>query len=103
MVTGYVVSEVCDWLESACCLARWPLSLSSTGELMALVKTHLSSKMTVYGITNTQLEHISSLLLQVIHSASWVVLGSKYNNYNTCNYISERGRGVVGWARGILL
>ena len=99
MVTGYVVSEVCDWLESGCCLARWPLSLSSTGELMALVKTHLSSKMTVYGITNTQLEHISSLLLQVIYSASCVVLGSKYNK---CNHVSERGRGV-GWARGMLL
>jgi hypothetical protein len=65
MVMGYVLSEVCDWLESACCPARRQLSLSSTGELMALVKTHLSSKMTVYGITDRQLEHIASLLLQV--------------------------------------
>ena len=65
MVMGYVLSEVCGWLESACCPARRHLSLSSTGELMALVKTHLASKMTVYGLTNTQLDHIASLLLQV--------------------------------------
>ena len=74
MVTGYVLSEVCDWLESACCPARRHLSLSSTGDLMALVKTHLASKLTVYGLTTTQLEHVSSLLLQVwqdiIYSAS---------------------------------
>lgn len=65
MVTGYVLSEICNWLESACCPAKRHLSLSSTGELMALAKTHLASKMTVYGLTNTQLDHISSLLLQV--------------------------------------
>lgn len=65
VVMGYILSEVCDWLKSACCPGRMPLSLSSTVELMALVKTHLASKMTVYGITDTQIGHISSLLLQV--------------------------------------
>ena len=65
MVTGYVMSLVCDWLGSGACPAKRRLSLESAGELMCLIKTFLSSKLTVYGVNSNQLDHISSLLLQV--------------------------------------
>lgn len=72
MVTGYALSLVSEWLESGECLAgKRELSLSSTEELMALVKTFLASKMTVYGLTNAQLDHISSLLLQARWNSSF--------------------------------
>ena len=64
MVTGYAMSVVCDWLESDNCPAKRQLSLSSTEELMAIIKTFLGSKLTVYGVSRAQLDHISSLILQ---------------------------------------
>lgn len=76
MVTGYVLSRVCDWLESEHCPAKRKLSLGSTDELMSLVKTFLGSKMTVYGMTRSQLDHLSSILLQASSPTTVVALYS---------------------------
>lgn len=76
MVTGYVMSLVCDWMERDDCPAKRRLNLTSTEELVCLVKTFLGSKLAVYGVTSVQLDHLSSLLLQAryIYPAGFVVV-----------------------------
>ena len=92
MVTGYVMSQVCDWLESDVCPAKLRLSLESVGELMNLVKTFLGSKLTVYGVTNHQLDHISSLLLQARWTHVYLIERERERErereYISCSYVN---------------
>ena len=64
MVTSYALSLVVEYLSSEECMCREDLNLSSSGQLMTLLRSLLSSKGAVCRLSNVELDHVASLLLQ---------------------------------------
>ncbi len=65
MVTSYALSLVVEYLSSEGCVCRSDLQLSSAGQMMSLLRTFFSSKTAVSHLSNVELDHVTSLLLQV--------------------------------------
>ena len=65
-VTGYVLSLLEEHLNSDLCPAKQTLDLTSVSQLMAVVRTVLRTKSATCGMSVLELDHLSSLLLQVI-------------------------------------
>lgn len=68
MVTSHALSLVSEYLGSDQCGCRRPLELSSAEQMMCLIRSCLSSKSALCALGNCELDHISSLLLQVLQS-----------------------------------
>lgn len=64
VVTSHTLSMVSEWLCGDSCPCNVSLSLSSSQQLLTLVRGCIVSKSYKFGLTNTQVDHISSLLLQ---------------------------------------
>lgn len=63
-ITGHVISMVSEWLRSDGCPCKVDLSLSSSQQLMTLVRGCLISKAYKFGLADSHVGHLSSLLLQ---------------------------------------
>ena len=64
MATSHTLSMVSEWLRGDSCPCKVTLSLTSSKQLMALVRGGIVSKSYKFGLANSQVDHISSLLLQ---------------------------------------
>ena len=68
MVTSHALSLVSEYLGSDRCGCRRPLELSSAEQMISLIRSCLSSKSALCALGSCELDHISSLLLQVLQS-----------------------------------
>ena len=68
MVTSHALSLVSDYLGSDQCGCRCHLELSSAKQMMSLIRSCLSSKSALCALSNCELNHVASLLLQVLQS-----------------------------------
>ena len=68
MVTSHALSLVSDYLGSDQCGSRCHLELSSAEQMMSLIRSCLGSKSALCALSNCELNHIASLLLQVLGS-----------------------------------
>ena len=68
MVTSHALSLVSDYLGSDQCGCRCHLELSSAEQMMNLIRSCLNSKSALCALSNCELNHVASLLLQVLQS-----------------------------------
>ena len=71
MVTSHalsvIIDRLSDVLSTASDVGKRPLELSSRREMTLLIRSLLCSKTAVTHLTDTEIDHLSSLLLQVVN------------------------------------